>query len=107
MKDLNLPAASAGQRPCEDPRAVRGRLSRIARSGNWFAAKHLQDFERVHIETASGGDWDEYAAHENGRYQCRCRVCDNLFIGHKRRVTCKACVSSQGEGQLAAAGKDA
>jgi hypothetical protein len=37
------------------------------------------------------GDWLEDAAHENGNYQCRCVHCGRMFIGHKRRVTCKAC----------------
>jgi hypothetical protein len=37
------------------------------------------------------GDWLEDAAHENGNYQCRCVHCGRMFIGHKRRVTCKVC----------------
>lgn len=37
------------------------------------------------------GDWAEDAAHENGNYQNRCCLCDRLFIGHKRRVVCRAC----------------
>jgi len=36
-------------------------------------------------------DWTEDAAHENGEYSCTCSTCGNLFIGHKRRVTCKVC----------------
>jgi len=35
--------------------------------------------------------WSEDAAHENGNYECLCCECDQVFIGHKRRVLCKAC----------------
>ncbi|MEO1830003.1 MAG: hypothetical protein ABGX82_14425 [Pseudomonas sp.] len=36
-------------------------------------------------------NWPEDAEHENGEYFCRCAHCGNQFIGHKRRVVCKAC----------------
>jgi DNA-directed RNA polymerase subunit RPC12/RpoP len=36
-------------------------------------------------------DWREDAAHENGDYQRGCIRCGKLFIGHKRRVVCRAC----------------
>lgn len=36
-------------------------------------------------------DWPEDAEHENGNYSCRCYSCGNEFIGHKRRVVCRAC----------------
>ncbi|MDX3986886.1 MAG: hypothetical protein QHC88_16685 [Achromobacter sp.] len=35
--------------------------------------------------------WPEDFAHENGRYMCKCHRCDQIFHGHKRRVTCKVC----------------
>lgn len=38
-------------------------------------------------------DWTEDAAEENGNYECRCSGCKHIFIGHKRRVTCKVCAS--------------
>lgn len=41
----------------------------------------------------SDGDWPEDAAHENGNYQCQCCECGKVFIGHKRRVVCKACAN--------------
>lgn len=41
-----------------------------------------------------GRDWIEDASHENGNYQCLCSTCGNTFIGHKRRVTCKACAAT-------------
>lgn len=36
-------------------------------------------------------DWAEDFSHENGKYQCECHLCHVPFIGHKRRVLCKAC----------------
>jgi hypothetical protein len=36
-------------------------------------------------------DWPEDFKHENGNYQCQCLTCGQLFIGHKRRITCKVC----------------
>lgn len=36
-------------------------------------------------------NWTEDASHENGNYECRCVECSQMFIGHKRRVLCKAC----------------
>ena len=39
-------------------------------------------------------NWPEDFSHENGNYQCRCCYCGQDFIGHKRRVVCKVCASS-------------
>ena len=36
-------------------------------------------------------DFPEDAGLENGSYACRCVVCRIEFVGHKRRVICKAC----------------
>ena len=36
-------------------------------------------------------NWPEDSIYENGEYMCRCHVCNNTFIGYKRRVTCKLC----------------
>ncbi len=36
-------------------------------------------------------DWKEDSSHENGNYQCRCCICGEMFIGHKRRVECRVC----------------
>lgn len=38
-------------------------------------------------------DFPEDFSHENGNYQCRCYRCGHYFVGHKRRVTCKLCVT--------------
>ena len=39
----------------------------------------------------SARDWPEDFSHENGNYSCKCAHCGNVFLGHKRRVVCKAC----------------
>ena len=31
-------------------------------------------------------------SHENGKYLNMCSECKDVFIGHKRRVTCKLCL---------------
>jgi hypothetical protein len=40
---------------------------------------------------AVGKDWTEDFARENGQYFCKCGNCGCQFIGHKRRIICKAC----------------
>lgn len=52
------------------------------------------DLMRDTTDAVSGGterDWPEDFPHENGNYVCRCVTCKQNFIGHKRRVQCKAC----------------
>lgn len=36
-------------------------------------------------------DWPEDFSHENGQYNCVCITCQESFVGHKRRITCKLC----------------
>lgn len=38
-------------------------------------------------------DWPEDAGQENGAYSCICADCGRMFVGHKRRVTCRACAT--------------
>ncbi len=38
-------------------------------------------------------DWTEDFPHENGNYFTHCRICNEFFTGHKRRVVCKLCAS--------------
>lgn len=40
-------------------------------------------------------DWIEDAGQENGNYSCHCVHCHLLFVGYKRRVTCRACYEEQ------------
>jgi len=40
-------------------------------------------------------NWTEDSEHENGSYQCKCCECGEFFIGHKRRVICKVCVTNK------------
>jgi hypothetical protein len=48
-------------------------------------------------ETTSAKDWPEDASHENGNYFNMCSVCDEQFIGHKRRMICKQCSTRAAE----------
>src|SRR4051812_33049297 len=36
-------------------------------------------------------DWQEDFSHENGNYVCQCHHCWHMFVGHKRRTSCKIC----------------
>ena len=44
--------------------------------------------------TQDDRSWHEDASHENGCYCNTCHHCGRMFTGHKRRVTCKACVAA-------------
>jgi len=48
---------------------------------------------KIQNEEMEKRSWREDFDHENGRYMSKCCVCDNNFIGHKRRVICKQCKS--------------
>lgn len=54
--------------------------------GEASAAKSLHSWLRPSV-----GDWPEDFPGENGNYQNRCSYCQKMFIGHKRRIVCKAC----------------
>ena len=36
-------------------------------------------------------NWACDEVHESGKYQCKCRECGRIFIGHKARVWCRFC----------------
>lgn len=38
-------------------------------------------------------NWPDDFAHENGNYQVRCVSCGGIFLGHKRRTTCRVCAN--------------
>ena len=40
-------------------------------------------------------DWPDDFKYENGNYQNTCCHCGVEFIGHKRRPSCRFCVSTQ------------
>jgi hypothetical protein len=42
--------------------------------------------------------WGEDASHENGCYHNTCCQCLRMFVGHKRRVVCKACAAPAAPG---------
>ena len=43
------------------------------------------------------GNYPEDYAHENGNYMNVCRNCGEYFMGHKRRVWCKLCLTNRSE----------
>lgn len=47
---------------------------------------------------SSAGNWPEDFSGENGNYQRRCSTCGNLFLGYKRRLTCKVCAAGPRSG---------
>lgn len=51
----------------------------------------------VRFGTFHGRDWAEDTAYENGNYNCRCSTCGEIFVGYKRRVTCRVCASGGNE----------
>lgn len=55
-------------------------------------AAHTPTYRWLRDTTQEERSWPEDAAHENGSYFNTCRTgCGRVFIGHKRRVTCKVC----------------
>lgn len=42
-------------------------------------------------DPSSPRNWTEDFPFENGQYICRCAHCKHLFLGHKRRGSCKSC----------------
>jgi uncharacterized protein YodC (DUF2158 family) len=66
--------------------AVRTRLIAAAREGQPSSQPAAVDWQ------AKSRDWPEDAADEdNGSYNCHCVKCQQTFVGHKRRTTCKDC----------------
>jgi hypothetical protein len=49
-------------------------------------------FNRRHPESKDR-HWPEDFSHENGQYENICCHCRHHFLGHKRRVVCKLCVT--------------
>ena len=50
----------------------------------------LKDVISEYTSQEVGGDWTEDLTHENGNYENTCSNFGKNFIGHKRRVICKA-----------------
>lgn len=62
--------------------------------------KELISLIRTELSAASvERDWTEDVSHENGNYECKCVHCGQMFIGHKRRVCCKACAAPVDAGE--------
>jgi hypothetical protein len=45
----------------------------------------------INVENNFAHDFPEDFHHENGMYQNRCKSCNVLFLGYKRRIICKLC----------------
>lgn len=59
-----------------------------------IAAKKIQALVLEYAAPQNVGgpkDWAEDFSHENGNYQNVCMYCEEVFLGHKRRVICKQC----------------
>lgn len=102
------PPPSAGAKPALALSSqLKADISTRLRSDRWKAFSHYEhdlilkalDYCRSDPPPsppsawAVGRHWTEDFPHENGQYQCRCVDCGQMFIGHKRRVVCKACAA--------------
>ena len=45
-------------------------------------------------KTDTDRDWPEDFEHENGKYLNKCYLCQNFFLGHKKRIRCKKCTTN-------------
>jgi hypothetical protein len=43
------------------------------------------------VKVSKSVDWLEDAVFENGKYQCKCIMCEGVFVGMKRRAYCRKC----------------
>lgn len=62
-----------------------------------------EQLEKIALEaeqTQVVRDWEEDFKHENGNYFNICHGCGNQFIGHKRRIICKACAKPDRNAQV-------
>ena len=57
--------------------------------GDPIAITPTSEYFRKHINDRKC--WPEDYSHENGNYFNNCIKCKEMFIGHKRRITCKEC----------------
>jgi hypothetical protein len=51
-------------------------------------------------------DWPEDFADENGNYSVLCSICQQWFLGYKRRVACKVCATKEARPEPAAEPSD-
>lgn len=74
-------------------------LGAFTKSVRW-AERNIRSLKRPSQaqEPTIERDWAEDFSHENGNYDNRCSICERFFVGHKRRVICKACSSASGAG---------
>jgi len=51
----------------------------------------MKELKKTKPETGKAKDWVEDFQEENGYYQNKCKECEDLFVGYKRRLFCKVC----------------
>lgn len=49
--------------------------------------------EQFNQDIDNSRNWEDDFKFENGNYQCKCGNCGKMFLGYKRRVTCKVCAN--------------
>ena len=54
-----------------------------------------EGLDNTHPARDDPRNWTEDYKHENGQYMNRCLSCCRIFYGHKRRIACKSCTTSQ------------
>ena len=54
----------------------------------------MNNFKKALAANAPANSWAEDFEHENGMYDCTCKTCEEIFMGHKRRIECKKCATA-------------
>jgi hypothetical protein len=54
--------------------------------------EYRKDFIEAYKKNANKKDYPEDFEKENGMYSCICKKCESVFMGYKRRSTCKECM---------------
>lgn len=101
---LEVPAPPADTAHCKRCRGTKTISFKVGQTFETDSADEIMDAYRTRpcpgcvqppADTAPRYDkarnWAEDAGHENGNYHNRCIHCHQMFVGHKRRVACKAC----------------
>lgn len=60
------------------------------------AAKVMGCSASITVDESAIRDWPEDFEHDNGQYMHSCVDCGSKFVGHKYRITCRACQIADG-----------
>lgn len=82
--------------PNEEAEAICEGIQKMGRSGYVFTEQSNASlvppgFKVLKDTTLVERSWPEDESHENGDYFNNCALCLRTFMGHKRRVVCRAC----------------